>query len=73
MREAIVFEAMRDGFGIDHIKNPMTIGELMDILQDYDEDTLFILSHDNGYTYGSLSNMSTAREMDDGEWQRDEW
>ena len=51
----------------------MTVGELIDILSDYDEDALFVLSHDNGYTYGSLDRWSyrEAAENEDGEWEQE--
>ena len=76
MREALVFEARRDGYGIDQIADKaMTVGELMGILEDYDEDTLIVISHDGSYTYGSISSgwMCEAREQKDGEWERLEW
>lgn len=71
MRRALVFEASRDGYGIDQIaRNAMTVGDLLGILQDFDEDTLVVLSHDNGYTYGSLPQWYDWREEnDDGEWE----
>lgn len=72
MRNAIVFEAERRGYGIDQIADrAMTVGELISILEDYDEDTLVVLSHDNGYTYGSLSSgmMGEAEEDEDGDWE----
>lgn len=72
MRKALVFEAERTGYGIDQIGRPMTVGELREFLEDYDDDTLFILSHDNGYTYGSIRDdeASDWSEDEDGEWQR---
>lgn len=36
----------------------MTVGDLKDMLEDYDEETPIVLSFDNGYTYGRLT---TAR------------
>ena len=70
MREAVIFEASRDGYGIDQIADrAMTVGELIDMLEDYDEDTLVVMSHDNGYTYGSISFIGEAVEDEDGEWE----
>jgi hypothetical protein len=72
MRAAIVFEASRDGYGIDQIADKaITIGELKRLIDDFDDDDLFVLSHDNGYTYGSISSwkMSEAEEQSDGEWE----
>ena len=72
MKRAIVFEAPRTGYAIDQIADrAMTVGELINLLSDYDEDTLFVLSHDNGYTYGSISSgdFAEAREVDEDEWE----
>ena len=72
MRHALVFNADRTGFGIDQVRNPMTVGELMEILEEWDEDTLVIMSHDSGYTYGSIGIPHLYVERDDGEWES-EW
>lgn len=74
MRHAIVFEASRDGYGIDQIADKaMTVGELKSLLEDYDDDDLFVLSHDRGYTYGSISDMTMEYrvENEDGEWEEE--
>ena len=69
-RKAVVFEAMREGCSIDQIDNPMTVGELIELLSEFDEDDLFILSHNRGYAYGSLKSydMEEQYEDEDGEW-----
>ena len=70
MRSALVWEAPREGYGIEQMDRPMTVGELMAILEDYDEDALVILSHDRGYTYGSIhSYPGYYEENEDGEWE----
>ena len=71
MRKAIVFEASRDGYGIDQVADKaMTVGELISFLQDFDEDRLVILSHDRGYTYGVISEdyAMDYQEKENGEW-----
>ena len=76
IRKAVVFEAPRQGYEIDQLNSPITVGQLRAILEDYDDDTLFILSHDNRYTYGSISEygFSEFSEDEDGEWSEDdEW
>ena len=67
-KKVIVFEARRDGYGIDQIEEPVTVGELMRMLKDWDEDTPIILSHDGGYTYGSLSRTAYIREEHEGDY-----
>ena len=68
---AIVFEAQRGGYGIDQIADKaITVGELIDILSYCNEDDIFVLSHDGGYTYGSVSRMDGRffEEHEDGVW-----
>lgn len=75
-KRALVFEAIREGYGIDQLNNPMTVGELKEFLEDFDDDTLFILSHDSGYTYGSIdtrTQVTTFEEQEDGEWAEADW
>lgn len=75
MRRAVVFEAPRDGYAIDQVANgAMTVGELREILDDYDDETLVILSHVRGYTYGSINQQEylDLSETEDG-WDEDEW
>lgn len=73
-RTAVVFEASRDGYGIGQVADDaMTVGELRDILKQYDDDELFILSHDEGYTYGSVNNYQMEHyaevDPDEEEWE----
>ncbi len=55
MENALIFEARREGYNIGQIKNTLTVGELIDLLEGFDYDTPVYLSHDNGYTYGGLN------------------
>lgn len=74
MKKALVFEAGRTAYGIEDVK-AITVGDLIAFLQDFDEDTLFILSHDRGYTYGTISERDCyeAEEQPDGTFEEVEW
>ena len=77
MKKAIVFEASREGYGIDQIREPLTVGDLMAFLEDVDPDRIVILIHDRGYTYGTLRldevSFKYSTEGDYGEeWEEDE-
>lgn len=65
---ALVFDARRDGYSIEQVSRPMTVGQLKELLQDMDDDTLFILSHDGGYTYGSVSRSAEVKEDREGDY-----
>lgn len=68
MRKALVFEAGRNGYSIGQIADEaMTVGELIQILSDYEEDTLFVLSHDKGYTFGSIQEWNSYGALEDTE------
>lgn len=68
MKKVLVFEAQRTGYGIDQIKNPLTVGELKEMLEGLDDDVAIICGHDREYTYGSLSREAEIREEHDGEY-----
>lgn len=68
MKQAIVFQTSRDGYGIDQLTNILTVGQLREMLADLDDDMMVICSHDSGYTYGSLSRVAEIREEQEGEY-----
>ena len=72
MKTAIIIEARREGYAPDQCYNTITAGELAEILQGYDEDTPVYLSHDNGYTYGSLRGNDIDLRYGDDEYEDDE-
>ena len=50
----VIINARRNGYDIGQCGHTMTVGELIDFLQNFDEDRFVYLSHDNGYTFGSI-------------------
>ena len=62
---ALFIEGKRNGYGIDQCGKTLTVGELIDLLSDYDEDTPVYLRNDNGYTYGSITerDINTADDL----------
>ena len=75
-KEVIFIEGRRDGYSIDQIRRTMTVGELIDFLSGYDEDTEVYLNNDNGYTYGSITWSSIESQYietdDEDEDEEDE-
>lgn len=73
---AIVVEVSREGYGIDQIeRSAMTVRELIEQLEQYDDDDIVVLSHDNGYTYGTVSfDDATVFEKNEetDEWEKEE-
>ena len=66
MTEYLVIEASRTAYSPSQIKWTMTVGELIELLEYYDENTPVVLSHDNGYTYGGLRQYDFGtKEVDE--------
>lgn len=69
--EYVIIEGARDGYGIDQIEDyTMTIGELINYLSDFDDNTKVVIGNDwqRGYyyTYGKINDDSikTVRIVD---------
>lgn len=73
---AIVVEVSREGYGIDQIeRSAMTVRELIEQLEQYDDDDIVVLSHDNGYTYGTVSFDDVTvfeKNEETDEWEKEE-
>lgn len=55
MKEFLMFDTDRDGYCVDQCGKTMTVGELIELLSQYDEDTEIFYRNDNGYTYGRIT------------------
>ena len=53
---------MREGYAIEQIKRTMTVSELRDFLEYYEDETPVYLSFDNGYTYGGITESNFELE-----------
>lgn len=55
---SIIINANREGYGIDQIRRTMTVGELIEILSQYEDDTPVYIGNDRQsygwYTYGGI-------------------
>ncbi len=69
--KALIMEAERTGYAPDQIYSTLTVGELISILSDYDEDTPIYTSQDNGYTYGGIS-YDSFRDFENDEDEEEE-
>lgn len=55
MKTQIIIEAERTGYTTEQVHRTMTVGELIEYLQQFDEDAEIYLSHDEGYTFGGIT------------------
>ena len=58
--KVVVIDSVREVYGVDSFlgdrpdKWTMKVSDLIALLEDLDPDARVVLSHDNGYTFGSL-------------------
>lgn len=67
-KPVIIIEAKREGYTIEQAENEreaITVGELMQMLEDFDEDAKVYISNDNGYTYGSVTEYRIREDWVD--------
>ena len=67
-KQVLIIEAKREGYTIEQAENEreaITVGELMQMLEEFDEDTKVYISNDNGYTYGSVTEYRIREDWVD--------
>ena len=62
MKTVLMFNTGRDGYTTKQCGSTMTVGELLELLNDYPEDMEIYYKNDNGYTYGYLSDRRIEME-----------
>ena len=63
----LFIEGRREGYATDQIGRTMTVGELIEFLEQFDEDAEVFLNNDNGYTFGGITESSFEESFEDEE------
>ena len=61
---ALFINGNRNGYDPEQCGRTLTVGQLIAMLEDYDEDTPVFLRNDNGYTYGSIEEHDLVHSDD---------
>lgn len=64
--EALILETVREGYGLDQVRNTMTVAELIGYLEQFDDEMPVYLGFDNRYTYGGILEHRFETIYDDG-------
>ncbi len=68
MKISLTIESLREGYSLNQCGKTMTVGELIEYLQDYPEETPIYTSNDGGYTYGPIrAGLINEKEEDEEE------
>ena len=62
----LIILANRESYGKDDVRT-MTVRELREALEEFDDDAKVILSHDSGYTYGGIRYNTMEEEEEEEE------
>lgn len=58
----VFINGKRNGYDTKQCGKTLTVGELIELLQNYDENSPVYLINDNGYTYGSITDWDITEE-----------
>lgn len=65
MKKQVVFiEGRRNGYGTDQCGKTMTVRELIEFLEQFDEEAEVFLRNDGGYTYGNIDECSFEEDYE---------
>lgn len=53
-KEVLVIQAQNTEYSALKVENTLTVAELREFLEDFDDDMPVVLSFDGGYTYGPV-------------------
>ena len=71
----VILECPRTDYSAEDVqknRNTMKVKELKEILERYDDDDIIVTSHDNGYTYGPVSQYNFREEEIEEDEEYDE-
>lgn len=70
--EYLFLEGRRNGYAPSQCGKTMTVGELREYLERYDEDLKVYIRNDGGYTYGNITWGSFEEDYIDEDDEDDE-
>ena len=54
---AVIMNTRRNGYAPNQCGRTLTVGELIELLEQFDPEEQVFTAHDNRYTYGSVREM----------------
>lgn len=63
MKDIVYFNTKRNGYSPNQCGQTLTVGELIDLLGEFDNDTLIYFKNDRGYTYGSITRFDVEKGL----------
>ena len=58
--KVVFINGKRNGYSVDQCGETLTVRELTEVLEGFDDDTPVYLNNDSGYTYGSITDNDVS-------------
>lgn len=65
MKKRIFIKGKRNGYSPEQCGDTLTVAELIEILKGFDGDSKIYIENDNGYTFGSITEMDIRNPDED--------
>lgn len=63
----LFIDGRRNGYSPKQCGKTMTVADLIEYLEQFDDDTEVFIKNDNGYTYGNINYGSFSEDEEDQE------
>lgn len=73
MKKVVFLDTNRAGYSLEQCGHTMTVGDLMDLLSEFDEESRVYFRNDGGYTYGCITYSEVTEENAPGEENEEEY
>ena len=60
----LIINTRREAYSISDVRGTLTVGDLINYLEQFDETDKVFLSFDEGYTFGGLSHFDFDEQED---------
>lgn len=62
MARKLIIEASNEAYKTSDVRAPITVADLRDFLEEWDDDDILFLSFDHGYSYGTIRSVGPAED-----------
>jgi hypothetical protein len=63
--KTLFINANKSGYNVDQCGRTLTVGELIEMLSEFNEDTPVYIQNDRGYTYGHIREEDIIETEED--------
>jgi hypothetical protein len=72
MKRVLIIDTNREAYGAEDLTDrTLTVGDLIAMLEEFDEDLPVVTVHDNRYTFGAIKfeDVHVTSKSPEGDWE----